>query len=424
MIRKTTPIFIFLGLFLLLGMSGSSDERYKKLELFGEALERVKAYYVEEKSDEELIEAALDGMLSNLDPHSGFLNEEAFKDLSTQTQGKFGGLGIEVTVENKVVKVVSPIDETPAFKAGIKAGDYIIGLDGENIVGLTLGEAVKKMRGEPGTEIELTIRREKPKVEILKIKIVRDIIKIDAVKWEIKGDVGYVRIRTFNSLTTKQMKDGIRKIKRKLGPELKGLVLDLRSNPGGLLDEAISVTDSFIKQGEIVSTKARRSSDSSRFRATSNMVVDADLPIVVLINSGSASASEIVAGALQDHQRAIIMGTRSFGKGSVQTILPLTKKVAMRLTTSRYYTPSGRSIQGKGITPDIVVEQARVETIEDQGAHEDDLPGFLSSGQETNDEKAEGKKESDEKDSKKLVDYQLQRAIDLILGMSLYKQKR
>ena len=419
MLKKITPIFLCLGLFLLFGMAGANDETYRKLELFGEVFERVKLLYVEEKTDEELVEAAVSGMLSSLDPHSSYLNADAFEDLNTQTEGKFGGLGIEVTIEKGVVKVVSPIDDTPAFQAGVRAGDYIIALDGENIVGTTLAEAVKKMRGEPGTDIEVTIRRETPKVEILKLKITRAIISVEAVKWRVEGNAGYIRIRSFNGLTTEQMDVAIRKIKRKLGENIHGIVLDLRNNPGGLLNEAISVSDAFLKRGEIVSTKARRPQDSQSFRATGKMMIDETLPVIVLINSGSASASEIVAGALKDHERAVIMGTRSFGKGSVQTILPLSETSAMRITTSRYYTPSGKSIQGTGITPDIIVEQAKIETIADEGSHESDLKGFLSSGQE-----AETQEQANETNDEASNDYQLQRALDLIEGLYIMRRNQ
>lgn len=433
MLKKVTPIFFACGLFLLFGMGGASEETYRKLELFGEVLERVKTLYVEEKSDKELIDAALDGMLSSLDPHSGYLNEKDFEEMQSSTEGKFGGLGIEVTSEKGIVRVVSPIDETPAFKAGVKAGDYIIAIDGKNIVGLKLSEAVSKMRGEPGTKIEITVRREKPKVEILKFDITRAYIKIDSVKWRVEKNTGYIRIRTFNDLTTTQLQEAVKKIKRKLGTKLKGIVLDLRNNPGGLLDQAVSVSNAFLNKGEIVSTRGRDKKEGKKFRASSKTLVDPKLPMIVLINSGSASASEIVAGALKDHKRAIIMGTRSFGKGSVQTIMPLGANVGMRITTARYYTPSGKSIQGKGITPNIVVEQAKIETIEDIGAHEDDLRGALSSGEEESDKQVgievDKKKDKDAEEdldpTEKLYkqDFQYQRAIDLIEAIGLINKK-
>ena len=433
--KKTFRIFtIIFFATILSGMGGQPSEKtYEYLKLFGEVLERVKEYYVEEKSDQELIEAALQGMLSNLDPHSSFLNKENFEDMQTQTRGEFGGLGIEVTTENGLVKVVSPIDDTPAFRAGLQAGDYIIGIDGENIVGISLSDAVKKMRGKVGSPIDLTIRREKPEVKNFDVTIVRDMIKVQSVKWRLEGNIGYIRIRTFNEQTTLGLKKAFRFFDRKVGQKMSGIVLDLRNNPGGLLEESISVANAFLKHGEIVSTRGRDGRDSQRFRANEKMLTSIDLPVVVLINSGSASASEIVAGALQDHKRAVVMGTRSFGKGSVQTIMPLQNKSAMRLTTARYYTPSGRSIQGVGIEPDIHVEQARLEVIEDQGAHESDLKGFLGANDNNEGEDdlalteekdgASDEEAGDEEDNveDRPYDYQLERALDLIQGLSIYK---
>lgn len=414
-----------------------SAETYHQLEIFGEVFERVRHSYVEEVEDKELIEAAIRGMLTSLDPHSSYLDPESFQEMRVQTRGSFGGLGIEVTIEEGFVKVVSPIEDTPAYKAGIKSGDFITHLDGESILGLSLTEAVEKMRGDVGAPIELTIRRKGE--EPLKIKIIRDIIKIRSVRWHLEDDLAYIRISTFNEQTFKGLKKGVDELSKKLNGKIKGLILDLRNNPGGLLDQAISVSDAFLKQGEIVSTRSRNPKDVQRFNAKSDMIISEDIPIVVLINSGSASASEIVAGALKDHKRAIVLGTRSFGKGSVQTIVPLgSDEAAMRLTTARYYTPSGTSIQGVGITPDIVVEQAKVETISDKGAHESDLRGSLDNNDkkeesQNDDEQKEEEKEdanetvapsSSEKndDDKKPYDYQLNRAIDLLKGVILYSK--
>jgi carboxyl-terminal processing protease len=398
-----------------------SSDTYRQLSLFGEVFESVREKYVEEVADEELIKTAINGMLISLDPHSSYLDEKDFEEMQVQTRGEFGGLGIEVTMESGVVKVVSPIDDTPAFRAGVKAGDYITHLDGEQIMGLSLNEAVEKMRGKVGTPIVITVRR-KGNSEALEITIIRDIIKLKAVKHDVYEDsVGYVRVTTFNKNTTSGLKKAIKEIKKELGDNLRGFVLDLRNNPGGLLEEAISVSDLFLDKGEIVSTRGRNKSDTKRDNATKGDITE-DLPMVVLINGGSASASEIVAGALQDHGRAIIMGTKSFGKGSVQTIMPLPGHGAMRLTTARYYTPSGKSIQATGIDPDIEVELAKIETFEVKERSEADLRGALENpnGDNKPNEEAEN---SDEGDDKEIKDYQLSRAIDLIRGVSLYEER-
>lgn len=337
-------------------------DTYELLNLFGEVMERAKVSYVEDVSDKKLIESAINGMLSSLDPHSSFLDDQSFKYMSEQTKGKFGGLGIEVTMENGVVKVVSPIDDTPASKAGLKPGDYITNIDGEAVMGMTLNDAVDKMRGKIGSKVKLTIRRinEKP----LEVTLKREEIKIQSVKNSIKADdVVYIRISSFSedvdTMTAKAIKDA----KKKLGDKLKGVVIDVRNNPGGLLDQAVNVSDLFLDKGEIVSTRSRNEEDTVKYTAKEGDIAKG-LPIVVIINDGSASASEIVAGALQDHKRAIILGEKSFGKGSVQTVIPLGKYGAMRLTTARYYTPSGRSIQAKGIEPDIEVKPAKVEVLD------------------------------------------------------------
>ena len=353
----------------------SRMETYELLNLFGDVFERVRADYVEETTDEELIEAAVNGMLSALDPHSSYLDQKKYDDMKVQTQGSFGGLGIEVTMEGGVVKVVSPIDDTPAFKAGLQPGDLITHIDGQEILGMTLAEAVEKMRGKIGTPIKLSIRRADR--EPFDVTLTRDVIKIRSVRSRLEGRVGYIRISSFSEQTDEGVRNEIAKLKKEAPGGLQGLVLDLRNNPGGLLAQAVAVSDDFLEQGEIVSTRARKTEDAQRFNARAGEVAK-DLPIVVLINAGTASASEIVAGALQDHGRAILLGTKSFGKGSVQTIIPLVGHGAMRLTTARYYTPSGRSIQAVGIEPDIVVEQAKIELLAQAAQRrEADLRGAL-----------------------------------------------
>ena len=339
---------------------GGSADMYRLLTLFGDVVERVRAEYVDPINDRELIENAVNGMLTGLDPHSNYLNAKSFRDMQVQTRGEFGGLGLEVTQENGIIKVVSPIDDTPAFRAGMKAGDLITGLDGHTVQGLTLNEAVEKMRGRPGTQIKLTIKRQGVDTPI-EVSMTREVIKIQVVRSRLEGDVGYVRVTSFNERTDPELRRHLNELRQKAGPDgLKGLILDLRNNPGGLLDQAVAVSGDFLTQGEIVSTRARHAEDSQRWNARSGDIANG-LPVVVLINGGSASASEIVAGALQDHQRAVLVGTRSFGKGSVQTVIPLPGNGAMRLTTARYYTPSGRSIQGLGIAPDVEVRASRTE---------------------------------------------------------------
>jgi carboxyl-terminal processing protease len=335
----------------------SNSEIYRQLDLFGDVLERVRSDYVEKPDDSMLIDSAINGMLSALDPHSAYLNPKSFRDMQVQTKGEFGGLGIEVTMEqgSGVVKVVSPIDDTPAAKAGLMANDLITHLDGEQIVGLTLEQAVEKMRGPVNTSITLTILR-RGKDEPFDVKIVRDVIRINAIKARLEGDIIYVKVSTFNEQTHSNLVKQVETLKKSLGRPVRGFVIDLRNNPGGLLDQAINVSDAFLDKGAIVLTKGRLLEETQRANARAGDIAEGK-PIVVLVNGGSASASEIVAGALQDHKRATVVGTRSFGKGSVQTIIPLGSNGAIRLTTARYYTPSGRSIQAKGIEPDIVVEQ-------------------------------------------------------------------
>ncbi|MBT3989185.1 MAG: S41 family peptidase [Rhodospirillaceae bacterium] len=410
-------------------------DTYQLLNLFGDVFERVRASYVTEVSDEELIEAAITGMLTSLDPHSSYLNAKSFKDMRVQTRGKFGGLGIEVTMENGLIKVVSPIDDTPAHRAGLKSGDFITHLNGERVLGLTLSQAVEKMRGKVGEDIKLTIRRVGK--EAFDVTVTRGIIPIRTVRSRVEGgDIGYVRISSFSQPTDKGLKKAMAKIKKELGDKFGGLVLDLRNNPGGLLDQAIAVSDAFMEKGEIVSTRSRNKDEHQRFNARPGDLTDGK-PIVVLINGGSASASEIVAGALQDHKRAIILGTKSFGKGSVQTIIPLQQHGAMRLTTARYYTPSGRSIQEIGVTPDIIVEPARIEAVEPRRrTREGDLRGALKNDNGKNhvDDKEKSDKNSKDGDKKSpksaekkaapdRQDFQLQRALDLLRGVSLFSQR-
>jgi len=404
-----------------------TEDPYKDLKIFGDVFERVKGLYVDEVTDKELIEHAINGMLTGLDPHSSYLNNDGYDDMKVQTRGSFGGLGIEVTMENGLVKVVSPIDETPAAIAGVEAGDLITALDGKPVMGLNLGDAVDKMRGKVGAPIDLVVRRETEDAP-LDITIVRDIIKIKSVRHRIEGDVGYIRITTFNQQTSPGVEKAIKAIKKELGDNLLGYVIDLRNNPGGLLTEAINVADFFLDKGEIVSTRGRQDDDTKRDMATKGDLAQG-LPIVALVNGGSASASEIVAGALQDHRRAVIMGEPSFGKGSVQTIIPLPDNAAMKLTTARYYTPSGRSIQAKGIVPDIIVELAKLEAIEGvDGIKESDLKGALSNGSpEKYDDGIDT--ETDDELYKQLSpeakkDYQLLRAIDLLRGVALYNSNQ
>jgi carboxyl-terminal processing protease len=338
----------------------SSADTYRLLTLFGDVFERVRAEYVEPVSDRDLIENAINGMLTGLDPHSSYMNAKAFRDMQVQTRGEFGGLGIEVTQDGGFIKVVSPIDDTPAARAGIKPGDLILALDGQTVQGITLNDAVDRMRGPPDSAIKLTVKRDGVE-QPLEIAMKREVIHIQVVKSRLDDDIGYLRLSSFNEQSDSSIRKAVAQLRQQGGDKLKGFVLDLRNNPGGLLDQAVAVSNDFLNRGEIVSTRARHSDDSQRWNAKPNGDLTGGLPLVVLINGGSASASEIVSGALQDQHRAVVMGTRSFGKGSVQTVIPLQGNGAMRLTTARYYTPSGRSIQGLGITPDIEVQSSRSE---------------------------------------------------------------
>ena len=400
--------------------SENDKEVYKHLNLFGEAFEKIKNNYVEEVSSKELVEAAIEGMLSSLDPHSTFLNTNELNELKVQTKGEFGGLGIEVTLENGFVKVISPIDDTPASRAGILAGDLITHLDDEPVLGMTLSEAVSLMRGKAGSKIKLTVNREDNKT--LQIVITRAVIELKAVKAKIQNNIGYIRVSSFNQKVDTQIIKAISKFKK--NNNVIGYVLDLRNNPGGLLDQAVNVTDIFLDRGEIVSTRGRFERDGSRFNAIKKDLTDG-LPLVVLINQGSASASEIVAGALQDHKRAIIMGTKSFGKGSVQTILPSGENVALKLTTAKYYTPLGRSIQKTGIDPDILVVQAELKKLlesETASRKEADLRGAINNEQNSTQNQKQ-KKSLNNKTDDSLDDYQLSRAFDLILALDLANNK-
>src|SRR6266850_4263178 len=339
--------------------NNTNSDTYDQLRLFGDVFEKVRADYVEEVTDQQLVENAINGMLAALDPHSSYMNAKSFDEMQVQTRGEFGGLGIEVTMENGLVKVVSPIDDTPAARAGILPGDFIIELDGQPVMGLSLSEAVDKMRGPIDSEIKLTIQRGDK--DPFDVSLTRAVVKIQSVRSHLEGnDIAYLRITSFSEQTDTGLEAQFKKLKDQAGGKLAGIVLDLRNNPGGLLDQAVAVSDDFLDKGEIVSTRGRHAEDAQRYNARPGDIADG-LPMVVLINGGSASASEIVAGALQDHHRAIMLGTKSFGKGSVQTIIPLAGHGAMRLTTARYYTPSGRSIQAKGIEPDILVEPAKIE---------------------------------------------------------------
>jgi carboxyl-terminal processing protease len=339
---------------------GGRAETYRLLNLFGDVFERIRAEYVEPVNDRDVIESAINGMLQGLDPHSSYMNPRSFRDMQVQTRGEFGGLGIEVTQEGGYVKVISPIDDTPAARAGVRPGDLITHLNGQSTQGLTLQEAVEQMRGERGTAIRLTIRREGERQPI-ELSLTRDVIRPQVARFRLEGgDIAYVRLSAFNEQTEGALRRAVTQMRNQAGNNLKGLILDLRNNPGGLLDQAVQVADDFLDQGEIVSTRARRNEDAQRWNARAGDIAQG-LPMVVLINSGSASASEIVAGALQDHRRAIVMGVKSFGKGSVQTVMPIPGQGAIRLTTARYYTPSGRSIQATGIEPDIEVLASRPE---------------------------------------------------------------
>jgi carboxyl-terminal processing protease len=424
----------------------TKQEIYKMLELFGDVFERVREEYVEEPDSVELIESAINGMLTDLDPHSSYLSLKDFKEMRIQTKGEFGGLGIEVTMRQGMVYIVSPIDDTPAFKAGLQSGDYISHIDGESVQGMALSDAVKKMRGKPKTNIVLTILR-KGETEPFDVTVTRDVITIKSASARAEGNVAYLRVTSFSEQTDVGLQEKLSEIQEELGDDLQGVVLDLRNNPGGLLNQAIAVSDMFLERGEIVSTRGRDPKSATRFNAEPGDAING-LPMVVLINGGSASASEIVAGALQDHKRAIVMGTQSFGKGSVQTVIPLPNDSAIKLTTSRYYTPSGTSIQAKGITPDILVGRAEIKILDEVNrTTEASFRGHLEGDEEKKEREIKEKemtkeeREKSEKAAKKILngveasdeeseeektlyekDYQLGRALDLVHGLYLSRQ--
>jgi len=401
--------------------SRNKDDVYRQLGLFGDIFQRVRESYVDEVDDKKLIEAAINGMLTSLDPHSSYLNSDNFSDMQVQTKGKFGGLGIEITMENGLVKIVSPIDETPAARAGLQPEDLIVAVDKQPIMGMTLSDAVDLLRGEVGSSVTVTVKRGTK--EPFDISLTRDTIKIRSVRAKVFDEIGYLRITTFSEQTSPGLNKEVEKMFTEHGDRLKGFVLDLRNNPGGLLNQAIEVSDAFLDRGEIVSTRGREDQDISRAFARDGDIARG-LPIVVLINSGSASASEIVAGALKDHQRAVLMGTRSFGKGSVQSVIPVSGRSAMRLTTARYYTPAGISIQAKGITPDVEVELARIETLDGGNMREENLRGALDKSTTSG---ATGATTKDGKDTatadQSEIDYQLARALDLIRGVTIFNKK-
>jgi len=413
--------------------SANSAETYKQLNLFGDVFELVRNDYVDDVKDDTLVEGAINGMLTALDPHSNYLNSKNFNDMKVQTRGEFGGLGIEVSMESGLVKVVSPIDDTPAARAGLKPGDLITHLDGNPVQGLTLPEAVEKMRGPVNSDINLTIRRESQ--EPFDVKLTRAIIKIQSVRSHLEGkNIGYIRVTSFNEQTDVGLNNAMKNLKQQADNKLIGIVLDLRNNPGGLLDQAVAVSDAFLEKGEIVSTRGRRADDAQRYNARAGDIASG-LPVAILINGGSASASEIVAGALQDPHRAGLPGPKTFGKGSVQTIIPLAGHGAMRLTTARYYTPSGRSIQARGIDPDIVVEAAKIAKEEKAGDKKDDKTAKAGDkpGDKKDDKAAKATDKKDEKSDSTAEqgtidpasigtadDYQLARAVDMLRGIAMF----
>ena len=402
------------ALWLFPAAQGASNvSAYRQLDLFSDAFERVRANYVKPVSDEKLIDYAIQGMVSSLDPHSSYMDAKSFADMQIQTKGEFGGLGIEVTMENGLIKVVSPIDDTPAARAGLKPGDYIAAINGVPVRGMDLSDAIDKMRGPAGTKITVTVLRKGAK-KPFDVTMQRAIVKVDSVRWHREGDIGYIRLTAFNERTDPGLKRAVASLKKQIGANrIKGYILDLRNNPGGLLDQAISVSDDMLKSGEIVSTRGRHPQDTQRYDAKSGDILDGK-PVIVLINGGTASAAEIVSGALQDHKRATILGMTSFGKGSVQTIIPLGEGGgALRLTTARYYTPSGHSIQATGIQPDIAVAQSDTDLPKIERPHEADLPGHLAID---NPEKQNTVPIIRPAPGRKYKDFQLAYALDLLRG--------
>ena len=451
---KTTLYAIgFMSIYLSTPSFAAKTETYNQLNLFADVFERIRANYVKDVDDEALIEAAINGMLTSLDPHSTYLNSKRYENMRVQTSGEFGGLGIEVTMDKGVILVVAPMDDTPAYRAGVQAGDYITKIDGEQINGLTLNEAVDKMRGKVDTDIDVTIVRE-GESDVIEITITRAIIEVQSVRHRIEDEIGYVRISSFTEKTTSGLREALAEIDEELGENLQGIVLDLRNNPGGLLDQAVDVSSTFLDRGEIVSTRTRNDRNIQRYNAKPGDNIDKK-SLVVLINGGSASASEIVAGALQDHERAVVVGTQSFGKGSVQTVMPLSTDGAMSLTTAYYFTPSGNSIQNEGIVPDVVVEQLRLNDSEAIGARrsEASLRGSLANPNTSEDNDSEDSeegeeeaadndaseenadadtektdKDSEEEETPRLTtaqdDYQLNFALNLIRGMAIARNNQ
>ena len=406
--------------------AASGDSVYQQLDLFGDIFERIRSDYVEEVDPSDLIEAAINGMLTSLDPHSGYLSAEAATDMRTQTRGEFGGLGLEVTQEEGWVKVISPMDGTPAEAAGIQAGDFITAVDGESLMGLTLDEAIDLLKGPAGSEVVITVVREGTQ-EPFDVPIIRDTIELTAARSRLEGNTIVLRLTTFSDQTYEQMSEGLAEQIEAAGglDNVNGIVLDLRNNPGGLLNQAVLVSDAFLDAGEIVSTRGRGDVVGDRFNATPGDLAEGK-PMVILINGGTASASEIVAGALQDHRRAVVVGTQSFGKGSVQTLMPLAGDAAMRLTTARYYTPSGRSIQSLGISPDIMVQQPVADpdgaAVEEETFHESDMRGALTNDSLTDDELQQLQDDRDRAEAAAALraeDYQLAYAIDILRGLSV-----
>ena len=393
---------------------GANDlSAYRQLDLFSDAFERVRADYVRPVSDSELVSDAIQGMVSSLDPHSAYMDAKAFADMQIQTRGEFGGLGIEVTMEDGLIKVISPIDDTPAAKAGIKTGDFIAGIDGNAVQGMSLNDAIGKMRGPSGTKITLTILRPGTK-KPFDVSLTRAVVRVDSVKFHREGDIGYIRLAAFNERTDSGLENAVRQLKQQIGPGIKGYIIDLRNNPGGLLDQAIDVSDDFLESGEVVSTRGRHPEDTQRYDAKGGDITDGK-PVIVLINAGTASASEIVAGALQDHKRAKIVGMTSFGKGSVQTVIPLGQGGgALRLTTARYYTPSGHSIQAQGIIPDVAVAQGDETNLPKVArASEANLRGHLVPEQTS---KSVHQTIIRPPAGKKVADFQLSYALDIMRG--------
>ena len=426
-------LFLLAGARIAIGEAESPEAEalpLNELRTFTEIFAKIKSDYVEKVDDKELLENAIRGMLEGLDPHSAYLDEDSYKDLQEGTSGEFGGLGIEVGMENGFVKVISPIDDTPAQKAGIKAGDLIIKLDDRSVKGMSLNDAVDIMRGKPGDPITLTIIRESEEKPLV-ITVVRDIIKTKSVRFEtLEPGFGYLRISSFQSHTVESLRQAIYQLKEDNSGKLKGIVLDLRNNPGGILTAAVGVSDMFLNKGMIVYTEGRKKDSKLKFNAKPNAKLP-DVPLIVLVNAGSASASEIVAGALQDHGRGIIMGEKTFGKGSVQTILPMNNNAALKLTTARYYTPNGRSIQASGITPDIVIDKVKISKIEEAfgtSVKEADLIGHLDNGQEeapvTDGDNEELKKDISEEETVPLSsrDYELYEALNVLKGLAIIKK--